>query len=359
MVFILVLIVITLIIFVGFYILSFSFLGWEFSNFYWNIFQSQVIVSQNFKLVDDYKNYFLINWSWYNDLTGNIIDDNHNDDNHFCRKNIWTWYKDDDCLYRSLYWFIPPNKQIDLWYFENISGSWLNIYFSWNINEDIIVSLNYLNKWKRNLYNFQKSGYIESEFKKDNINLKLKNKNNSRIQYFISLKNGEWFKELNINKSNYKREVSYNYNYFLNDKKLMYNDLLLSTGYNQKPINPFSWNLKIWDFDIWWSNCSTTWINDISFSWKRIWNKNLTWNIYFEILSWTNKNLTGNSLKWLSLSSYCDGNFLCTWTWKNYNNDTYYFKVNTYRCIDDWCNLITENINWSYIYSWIINTCWS
>lgn len=192
MIVILVAIVITLIAFIWTYMMSINFFVWDFKNLYSDVIQSKIVNQRNFELSDTYVQSYNSD-SWNNDYRCDNIDN--------------------DCLFRSLFWFIPPESLIDLWNFYNLSWDSINFEFTWNITNSIDVWI-YEIDWSKNIKDsFIDSGYLEPKLNWNDYNIKIRNNNQFWIQYFVYLSWWEWIKDFTIDESSLW-QIWYDYSFF-------------------------------------------------------------------------------------------------------------------------------------------------
>jgi hypothetical protein len=348
MFFVLFLIFFTLIVFWGFYILSFNFNNFVLDTNLKNFYQSTSLIKQAYKILPDVLDWYSANWSGLNDISSGFVDQNKNDDNFSCYKNFWN-FEDDDCWWRSLILFIPPSAEINVGYYQlswnffvkcETNSSWLQILLDWSngqIEQDFTtwLSLN-LALW--------------------NWRIILKNKNLDWVQcqiYLDSLMNfdiysGSW-------------RVQHTYKFVNSQFKEIFTTKSINFSWYVPPTNPVWFSIISWDFNDWWSdNCQWTGNNDIVLWWYFTGDLNLSGEYMFEILSWNDLNLW-NILTWLKLLDLCSlndsWNWQCRWTWYDYVTWDYYFKINAVRCINGDCGNILKNIWWSEIEKVHIDYC--
>ncbi len=335
---ILALLVLCLILWLGFYITSFVFFWFDTSTLWTDLTQSYIIKKNNFELVKKYKVFFNTNGSGFNDLTGDKIDDNQNDDNYNCYKNFWN-YEDDDCLYyKGLYWFLPPETKIYLWKINSLKKNDVLKYFlTWELSKDVVFSVKNKNSFYKE--NLSQTWYLDYAFSNKDYNFFVENKNKDWIQFFLVFSWENNFKEISKNK----------WYQLIKDKKIFWNDFFSSENYiydmtwfYERPTNPFKLTLMTGSLD--WSGTG----DDIEINWLRTGNLSYSGQLNFEILTWNTWSLTGWNITGLDLSGYCNNDFECIRTWYNFSTWNYYFRVKTYRNLE---NSILENVLWTEIKS--------
>lgn len=142
-----------------------------FQNNYFQYKQSNIVNEQNFLLWKEYIKYFNSK-SW---------------DNLFCFS--WTTKTDNNCYFRWLYGFVPPETKINLWNFY-ISKS-TKFLFSWT------NSLNLEIKSIKNLNNYIFQNSWETKiFSPSYYTFKIYNPHKNWEQFFITAKNTEWIKQM-------------------------------------------------------------------------------------------------------------------------------------------------------------------
>lgn len=251
MIFVMLIFVIALILFVWSFLLSINFASWDMYSLIWNFFQSEIVNERNFLLTSWYARYYNTN-SW--------------DNNFSCYSNTWV-YQDDDCLFRSLYWFLPPNKKIDIWVFNKEQWKKIILDFTgWNFSwvDFLINEVSWTKKYYTKIWN--------KHFEYDNLkdwstyNIKLTNLSNERIQYFLYLTWGEGIKEFKVSQ-NWTAVIGAKYNYVfwktkLFDKNIDYNlwitldvSSLFSQVLNFIDLSPLNENkINKIHFNAWWNN---------------------------------------------------------------------------------------------------------
>ncbi len=211
---------------ISWFILSIN--HYDFDNNY-NIYkQSNIVNKSNINLWKQYIKYYN-NWSW---------------NNLYCFS--WNTKEDNNCYYRWYYWFIPPKKNINLWNFFISKDT--SFIASWTNNLEFVIE-----NWNiKNKYNINNT--LETKiFEKWYYNLYTENKNNTWEQFFITTKDDEGFKNIDI------KEISYNCNCYDS-----------------------------------WNNLVLTWIkNNCQLLWSctNTWDYIITWTIYsWKVLLKTNLN---------------------------------------------------------------------
>lgn len=229
MIFIFVIFCITIFLFFWFYMFSMDFFL-VFNNNVLSYFkQSEIIHNQNFKLTDLYVKHYNQDNIWNN--------------NWNCLNN-WI-IEDNDCNYLSLYWFISPNTQIDLWSYT-IENDWsLDILITWNNTQWVDYRIiDITNWWEYNwtIYDLQSIKNLKSWSK---LIVKLTNKNNNRNQYFIKLLNEDWFKKANITWNDIQISSLFNIKYWKNN--ILQNWVNSMTNFKQSMVAYFDMDLLTWD----------------------------------------------------------------------------------------------------------------
>ncbi len=277
MIIIFALIMIFLVIFMWTYLVSINFFWWDFINMYGSIISSDIINERNMELLPKYVQYYNTDW-WEGD--------------YYCN---WV---DNDCNFRNVYWFLPPNITVDIWNFENLKWSWFVFNFTWDLSKWVKIWV-FDMWWNYSITDvLYTGGFYFKNLSWENYNIKLKNQSNNWIQYYVSLSGSEWLRNFSINDSNYW-VVSHEYWYY-NKKWNIFDDNIVYMSWFSIDLHDilwFSWldesysgsSYKI-HFNWWW--------NDINWLFVYTWKKNLSsWeNLFIDI----NPGPTGCSqiLKW-------------------------------------------------------------
>lgn len=267
MVLALTLIIIVIILFMWTYILSINLFLWDFKDLYSSALQSDIVNQRNFDLTPIYMN------SYNSDLGNN---------NYDCTE----W--DNDCKFRWVFGFLPPNSMIDLWNFRLIQGSWFVLDFTWVINKWIKLWV-YEMWWELALSNtYFWSWYISRELAWKDYNLKLKNQWDSWVQYMIYLSWWNWLKDFSVDENNFAT-LSYDYSYYtkrsnLFDKKISYNSwfyLSIDTLISFLWLDPnLSDDVNTLHFYWWWNDYLWVFIYSsysVFTTWQNILIDGLTW----------------------------------------------------------------------------------
>ncbi len=206
MVIVLVLITTGIVIFMGFYMISFNFMLGDFNSLYDDLFQSDVINRQNFDLTEIYMKHYN-QWGW----------------NLYCYDELWN-YEDDDCKFRSSYWFIQPKQNINTGFFSVTKPGELVVFITGSIVTDgIKFTLKNLNSNKiyANIVNNNYSFPITDLW---DYSLEIENLWDNRGQYFAYLSGSEWMKYMEIN-NEWLAKVKQLYNITKGKKKLLRSDV--------------------------------------------------------------------------------------------------------------------------------------
>lgn len=297
--------------------------------------QSKMINQENFKQTSKYFTYYNLDWSW--------------DDNYFCT----TW--DNDCRFKWVYGFLPYQKEIDLWIFKDLYWSGFYIIFTWTLSNS------WVSVYIRGLdYNDQYSDvFYESWYMYWNVvwdyNIKLKNNWTNWIQFNLRTINWEDLKDFDISYLSWYAVIAQELNSITNWGMMMPLSVFAQTWFYLPPPKPTSITIAKANYNP-WAWCAWMGINDIQLNWKWNWTPGWTGEVRFEILSWTSANNL-NQMSVLNFDNYCDTGFNCSFTGYDYITWTYYFKINTYRCIWWNCWDMKYNLTWWDIVSTSINFC--
>lgn len=254
MIFTILLFVIALILFLWSYLIWMNFVTLDYNWLISNYFQSQIINEKNFMLTSWYMQYYN-NSEWNNDF--------------YCNSYNWV-YEDKNCLFRSYYWFLPPNKKIDLWIVTK--SVWTNfvLLFSWNIFSWVDFVLNQINWNKKFQIPIKTTNYTLNEQLNNGLyNIKLTNKSNNWIQYFLYLSGSEWIKNFQVN-SSWSALIWANYNYYFWKKWLLKDGINFKQQINLNINNSLNNILN----KIWLQNISDNQINYLHYFGSWI---NYTW----------------------------------------------------------------------------------
>jgi hypothetical protein len=369
--------VVILIVTVGVYILSFNFNS-VFDKYYVEYYQSYIIDSKNYSFIPYFYKIYNYDWWWYNDLSGDWVDDDLNEDNIYCTKSFtWNNIIDDDCFFRWEYGFLPPNVWINLGKFDWIFWSWLIFYFTGKNISNLNILVKYQNlDWRYIKYFLITWNSLRKHyFSWESFSLSLKNLNKKDWIFFnIFL---SWWNGLRkvIYNGSWKWIVRKKFNIFPGLTPLFFYDVVFKNYVFENPTNPVNLKVITGDFDqinTWPDLCSFQWNNDVKLiwyrypqfrynNWTRYLNNDYINQIYFDIvvinLNWWRKK----EIKKLKLSDYCnltEYKYTCSINnirdLNNFFTGTYLFKINVYRVLSWW---IIFNQRWSYFKTWYINYC--
>lgn len=397
MVFVLLIFFIALVLFIWSFLLSMNFTWWDMSNLIGNFFQSEIINERNFELTSWYANFFNNN-TWNNNFY--CYDKNNN-------------YEDDDCLFRSLYWFLPPGKKIDIWVFSRKWWDKILLNFTWENFSWVDMIINEVS-WKRRYY----YKITQENFEFDKVlswfvyNAKLTNLGSWWIQYFLTFTWWEWIKDFSVD-ADWKAIISAKYNYVFWKNRLFGTNVDYKLWLTLNIDNLFGEVLTF----VWFENLSDDAINQIHFN---AWWNNIDWyfmstgifplaqpeTIY--ITSWMDTKSCQGNIRWyyrnpargtsiypldkntldtLHLQSMYTGldmvwwlytfcswdvqsiygqiNYIFTWwatTWENFVLQAWRSYDFTWNSVIAWDNLFPsfqiKEYNWTYIFNWIIYDSW-
>lgn len=303
------------------YLISFNFFLQDFNFFADKFLQSYYIWESNNKLNEKY---FYDNKTYFQDCLDENIEK--------CK----SWW---------IYWFIPPNKTIDLWFYQNIYASWFNILLTGNNINTILHINNFTNDWNDKYLIQDKKFMFTGDIINQNLNLKLENKEDERIQFIFNLTWWNLLKKHKISQNlTWWFDIQVNQNLFIWNRKFFDKNIEYQNSFYIPP--PQAYNLT------WISNCSPSW-TWIDLQRNRSW-ANIDWidEIKYEYsifswnnLTWDNLLYTWNYLTWVDLWTWIN---LYTWSilyytgsifssWTIYDGWEYSFWIEKYICVDDNC----------------------
>ena len=210
MIIVLVLITTGIVLFMGFYMISFNFMLGNFNSLYDDLFQSDVINRQNFELTEIYMKHYN-QWWW----------------NLYCYDDLGN-YEDNDCKFRSSYGFIQPNQKIDTGFFSVIKAWELIVSLTWDVVTNWVkFSLKNLNT-NKTITDIVNTNYT---FPIDDLwdyTLEIENLWDWWGQYFAYLSGSEWMKYMEID-NEWLARVKQLYNITKGKDKLLNSDIEYSS----------------------------------------------------------------------------------------------------------------------------------
>lgn len=133
-------------------------------------------------------------YNWYNQAAQNSWAVNFS-----CLDEWLSSFTDQWCYFRGEYWFIPPQRTLKLWVYQNISWSGFVFNVLWNVSKDVTFNIKEIN-WPLVLQKtITTSGYVDTiPFTGKDFSIEIVNPDTSWVQYFFTTKWSEWLKSFSI-----------------------------------------------------------------------------------------------------------------------------------------------------------------